>query len=599
MTPRDLKKPGRRRKIATRSLQAAELPNGWLEVAVREAGAVQLGAQKSSPRNKGYPKTKYLRSANVTGDGLDLTEVFEMEFRPAERVLYSLEAGDVLVVEGSGSSSQVGRSALWSNELPLCCFQNSILRFRRHLALPQYARAVFRHYQNSGKFGEVARGVGIQHLGTARFSEMSFPLPPFSEQARIVSELERRSTHLKEARASLESAFANVKDQRRSILAAAAFGELVTHANTRQAEADGGPTTPPVPRTRRRQPVQLTIDLDDQLNAEFENHRGLRRELPLGWKWIRVGAAGELRLGRQVAPQHREGPNPRKYLRVGNVFDGRIDTTDVKSMNFSPSEFAEYRLQPGDVLINEGQSFDLVGRTAMFTGELRAVAFQNHLIRFRAHPGVLPEFALLVFRHYFHSGQFRTIARGSTNLSNLGIRRVEGMPFPLPPEVEQKAIVKEARRRLDSVERHEETVASAIKQIDIVERELYSAAVSGRLVPQSADDEPASVLKERLGLPPLRSLASVSVKATGRTSMKKQKGDNRRSAVRTVPSLTQVLVDAGRPVSLTELFSKAGYDRDSTEQVESFYHVLRKEIGKTIRIVESGENALVEPIHAP
>jgi type I restriction enzyme S subunit len=235
----------------------------------------------------------------------------------------------------------------------------------------------------------------------------------------------------------------------------------------------------------------------------------------------------------------------------------------------------------------------------MFNGELPAVAFQNHLIRFRAHAGVLPEFAMLVFRHYFHSGQFKKIARGSTNLSNLGIRRVERMPFPLPPEPEQRAIVNEARRRLESLERHQETVESAIRQIDFVEKELYYAAVSGRLLPQSSDEEPASVLKERLGLPLTHTLASASANAIGMASMKKSKRDSGHTTLRTVPTLAGAIAGSKRALSLTELFIKAGYDRDSTEQVETFYHALRKELGKTIRVVEPGENALVESDHAP
>ena len=72
--------------------------------------------------------------------------------------------------------------------------------------------------------------------------------------------------------------------------------------------------------------------------------------------------------------------------------------------------------------------------------EIDNVCFQNTLIRFRASEDVDPGFALLVFRHYFRSGQFQRIARWSTNIAHLGLKRFSSMPFPLPPLSEQRSI---------------------------------------------------------------------------------------------------------------------------------------------------------------
>lgn len=50
----------------------------------------------------------------------------------------------------------------------------------------------------------------------------------------------------------------------------------------------------------------------------------------------------------------------RPYLRVANVFDGYIDFGDVLEMPFTESEQAIYSLKPNDILLNEGQSLELV-----------------------------------------------------------------------------------------------------------------------------------------------------------------------------------------------------------------------------------------------
>ena len=78
------------------------------------------------------------------------------------------------------------------------------------------------------------------------------------------------------------------------------------------------------------------------------------------------------------------------YLRVANVFEDRIDTSSIKEMHFEEAEFEKYKLRDGDVLLNEGQSPELLGRPAIYRGEPPDVAFTNSLIRFVPGPGVTP-----------------------------------------------------------------------------------------------------------------------------------------------------------------------------------------------------------------
>ena len=69
-------------------------------------------------------------------------------------------------------------------------------------------------------------------------------------------------------------------------------------------------------------------------------------ELPEGWCWASVQQIGSVQLGRQRSPKHHNGPHMRPYLRVANVFEDRIDISDVMEMNFTPEEFETYRLSP-------------------------------------------------------------------------------------------------------------------------------------------------------------------------------------------------------------------------------------------------------------
>lgn len=159
------------------------------------------------------------------------------------------------------------------------------------------------------------------------------------------------------------------------------------------------------------------------------------------WPVFRVDEVGRVQLGRQRTPKYQTGKHTHPYLRVANVYDNRFDLTDVLSMDFDARDFETYRLEDGDILLNEGQSSELVGRPALWRGEISNCCFQNTLVRFQADRAKLtPEFALAVFRYYFHTGQFSQISSKTSNVAHLGSARFAAMPFPLPPMSEQRRI---------------------------------------------------------------------------------------------------------------------------------------------------------------
>ena len=79
---------------------------------------------------------------------------------------------------------------------------------------------------------------------------------------------------------------------------------------------------------------------------------------------------GDVVTGKALAAR---GPGDlRPYLRTKNVFDGRIDTDDVLYMPMTDAQFEQFLAVPGDVLLNEGQSLELVGRCSLYQGVNRA-----------------------------------------------------------------------------------------------------------------------------------------------------------------------------------------------------------------------------------
>jgi restriction endonuclease S subunit len=157
------------------------------------------------------------------------------------------------------------------------------------------------------------------------------------------------------------------------------------------------------------------------------------------WRWSTVRDSGSVQLGRQRSPEHESGRYMAPYLRVANVFDGFIDYSDTQRMNFTPSERRVYDLQQGDILINEGQSLELVGRCAIFDGP-DGMCFQNTLIRYRPKQ-LLPEFSRLIFKYWLEIGEFARISKQTTSIAHLGVTRFAEMPIPIAPPEEQLRIV--------------------------------------------------------------------------------------------------------------------------------------------------------------
>ncbi|MFM2036465.1 MAG: type restriction modification specificity domain protein [Pseudomonadota bacterium] len=161
---------------------------------------------------------------------------------------------------------------------------------------------------------------------------------------------------------------------------------------------------------------------------------------PDGWSMRAVRDVGDVIAGKALAATAPGRMRP--YLRTKNVFDGQIFVDDVLSMPMTEEQFETFRLRDGDVLLNEGQSLELVGRCAIYASEYPApCAIQNALLRFRAKSNVSALFASYVFRHCQQTGVFARIALQTTSVAHLGVNRFAELKLPWPQtETEQRAI---------------------------------------------------------------------------------------------------------------------------------------------------------------
>jgi type I restriction enzyme, S subunit len=426
-----------------------------------------------------------------------------------------------------------------------------------------------------------------------KLSRFPILLPPLPEQNRIVEKLNLVLSGVERGETAARRAKDRLKLYHAAVLESAINGEFTaawreTQQKSKTADRESGEDLLQRLLIARRvrweeaELKRLRAAGDEPKSDRWKSRYiepawpvvGNLSKLPEEWTWATVGQLGEVRLGRQRSPEHHTGKHMRPYLRVANVFEDRIDTSDVKSMNFTPQEFEVYRLAEGDILLNEGQSLELVGRPAMFRNEVENCCFQNTLVRFRADDGMNRDYALIVFRAYLHNGQFQKIAKITTNLAHLGADRFARLEFPLPPSAEQIEIVDEVGRRLSAAGKLLAKLEQQLTSARAARRTLLKEAFSGLLTPQNPNDEPASDLLERL-----RADRRAEAQKPKAKRMPKSESTSKKKIRR---PLLDVLLEHDKPMTPEQLFREAGYEHEfkevkrSQEVVDSFYFELRR-----------------------
>lgn len=220
----------RRRLMALEASALSHARDGAL-FSLASVADIQSGIQKQPKRIPNFNAYPFLRVANVTRHGLDLTEVHSIELFGRELDRLRLEAGDLLVVEGNGSPSQIGRAALWDGSIPDCVHQNHLIRVRPSPELlPEYLETVWNSPENRRQLTDLASSSsGLYTLSVSKLSSLSLPVPSVGRQRAVVSQTREIREFRRRLDAAIDVAVARAAGLRRSLLEAAFAGRLTRH----------------------------------------------------------------------------------------------------------------------------------------------------------------------------------------------------------------------------------------------------------------------------------------------------------------------------------------------------------------------------------
>lgn len=475
------------------------LPDGWARVRLDEVAEVRLGRQRSPKNHSGDQMRPYLRAANVTWQGLDLSDVNEMNFTDAEIETYRLRDGDLLLSEASGSPGEVGKPAVWRGQMSGdVCFQNTLLRVRPERGVDSdYLYFRLLHDCLSGRFAASARGVGIHHLGAAALATLDLTLPPTGEQRRIATALEHQFRSLSAVETAVRRQRQKLAVLRRGVLAAGTDGDLTdrTGDDASALVAEATETWPTAYESLHGRPPRTAA-----LPPEPVSEPDLR--LPDGWRWVRLGQVALAQNG-TAFPSSNYAADGIRLLRPGNLHVSGEVRWGAQNTRHMPDRYGDthsrFLVGGGEIVVNlTAQSLkdEFLGRVCM-TGT-RDVCLLNQRIARLVPLGVHPRFLFYALKAPRFRRFVDSLNSGSL-IQHMHTRHLDDYCFPLPPLVEQAAIVVLLDTVMSAIDRADHDLAALAVRLTGAHRAVLAAAVTGQ-ERSSADplDEPAELLLKRI-----------------------------------------------------------------------------------------------------
>ena len=214
-------------------------------------------------------------------------------------------------------------------------------------------------------------------------------------------------------------------------------------------------------------------------------------ELPDGWEWCNLSMIGQTNIGLTYSPKDI-AVNGTMVLRSSNIINGKLDFTDLVRVNTSIRD--NQYVKENDILIcARNGSKALVGKCAIIRDIKEKASFGAFMAIYRT-----PFYEYVYW--FLNSNYFREIFydSNSTAINQLTQAMIKSARIPLPPLSEQKRIadkINELMGLVDVIEQNKTDLQTAVK---LAKEKILDLAIRGQLVPQNPDDEPASVLLERI-----------------------------------------------------------------------------------------------------
>ena len=310
------------------------------------------------------------------------------------------------------------------------------------------------YYARSQKDAFIGMGKGgaQPNISQEIIKEHPIPLPPLTEQQRIVDRIESLFTKLDEAKEKAQAVVDGYEERKAAILHRAYIGEITKE-------------------WRKNNKTNLPCEY---VTIESVCHS------------LKYGTA------KKSEPEGRV-----VVIRMGNLQQGEIDWTNLAYSN-DEEDNRKYQLSPGDVLFNRTNSAELVGKTAIYRGEYPAI-FAGYLIKLDYdHSRITGDYLNYILNSPEAKAYCNKVKSDGVNQSNINAKKIGAFSFRLPGIEEQKEAVRIIKAYAEKEKMAKDAAEQVVDYIETMKKSILARAFRGELGTNDPNDESAIELLQRI-----------------------------------------------------------------------------------------------------
>ncbi|WP_434135311.1 restriction endonuclease subunit S [Pseudomonas luteola] len=445
-------------------------PSGWISIKLEDISEdISYGYTASSNSEGVGPK--FLRITDIQENKVVWDLVPYCNIDNAKKSSFLLSDGD-LVFARTGAT--VGKSFLIKGSIPESVFASYLIRVRPiKRELSSYLGYFFKSLDYWKQITEFSSGIGQPNVNGSKLKALKVPLPPLAEQTRIAQKLNELLAQVDTLKSRIDGIPTLLKRFRQSVLAAAVSGRLTEDW---------------------RKVLEVPKENPTPFKSALVFSPSEQGRLPKKWSWEMLTKLALLESG------HTPRKSVTEYWENGDV--PWISLQDIRAAD--GKEIFETKYMPTELGIKNSSARLLPKGTVCFSRDIsvgyvtvmgRSMATTQHFANWVCKEKIKPKYLMYAFMasrdHLTMSGQ------GST-VKTIYMPALKELRLATPSIEEQTEIVRRVEQLFAFADQLEAKVKTAQARIDQLTQSILAKAFRGELVPQDPNDEPASVLLERI-----------------------------------------------------------------------------------------------------
>jgi len=445
----------------------SELPSNWENTTLGEITSNPQYGWTTKSTNQGV--LHLLRTTDITSGIIQWDNVPYCDKIPDQISKYIVHDGDILI----SRAGSVGFSILVKSPKS-AVFASYLIRF-----IPYINAKYVSYFLNSPNYwksiSENKLGIAVPNVNATKLSNIKFPLPPLPEQHRIVAKIEELFTRLDAGVEALQKAKALLKQYRQAVLKAAVEGRL-TEEWRKEHAGEIEPASVLLERIQAERRQRLGKNYKPPRPIDTSN----LPELPEGWAWAEFDWISINLDGKRIPVKASDRANIQgQYPYYGA--SGKID-------------YVNDYIFDGEYLLIAEDGANLLSRTSPIAFEAHGKFWVNNHAHIIQTYGKISQKYIEIFFNGFNLQLYIT-GTAQPKLTQANLNKIL---VPIPPLEEEYLIVNEVDRLSTIIDESEQIINAELQRSQSLRQSILKRAFAGKLVPQDPNDEPASVLLERI-----------------------------------------------------------------------------------------------------